>query len=137
MPRWLGREYAGVVASTPATPVSFTRLVSATDWAVLAKVEPASTGTLTAWATQAKRFSFSSSLNAEPSPVEPATTIPSVPSSTRNLASVAATSRSTEPSGEKGVTIAVKTVPNRVEPIERSYYRSTREYPPLRRIARE
>ena len=89
MPLWLGRAYAGVVARTPATPVFATRLVSATELAVLEDVEPASTGTVTLWATQANSPSFSSSESEVPSPVEPATTRPSLPWSTRNFASFA------------------------------------------------
>src|ERR1019366_7219996 len=108
MPAWFGRAYAGVVARTPATPVAFTWAVSATDCWVLANVEPASTGTVTASATQAKRLSFSSSLRDDPSPVEPATTSPSLPLATRNLANFCATSKSIEPSDKKGVTMAVR-----------------------------
>ena len=121
MPLWLGRAYAGVVARTPATPVFATWLVNATEWAVFDDVDPASTGTVTRWATHVNRLSFSSSESEEPSPVEPATTSPLLPCSTRNAARSPATSKSMDPSGPKGVTIAVRTVPNRGEPIERSY----------------
>ena len=47
------------------------------------------------------------------SPVVPESTKPSQPASTRWVASRAAVSVSSEPSGLNGVTIAVSTVPNR------------------------
>ena len=58
-------------------------------------------------------MSFSSSVVVGDSPVVPDSTRPSQPASTRWVASRAAASVSSEPSGVKGVTIAVSTVPNR------------------------
>jgi hypothetical protein len=80
-------------------------------------VEPASTGTETARATQENMSSFSWSESALPSPVDPPMTSPSQPCSTRYFARAAAASKFTAPSGENGVTIAVSTVPKRGEAI--------------------
>src|ERR1017187_7418525 len=119
-PADLGREAAHIEIreETGAThPLEFALgsypECGATERAVSDEVDPASTGTVTAWATHEKRSSFSSSERALPSPVEPAMTSPSQPCSTRNLASWVATSKSIELSGPNGVTIAVRTVPKR------------------------
>src|SRR5581483_4579648 len=67
----------------------------------------------TASSTARSRASFSSSVVVGDSPVVPDNTRPSQPASTRWVASRAAASRSSEPSGLNGVTIAVRTVPSR------------------------
>ena len=55
---------------------------------------------------------FSASVVVGPSPVVPLTTSPSLPRSTRWVASSSARARSSRPSASKGVTIAVSTRPN-------------------------
>src|ERR1700738_1767287 len=67
----------------------------------------------TASSTARSSATFSSSVVVGDSPVVPDSTRPSQPESTRWVASRAAASVSSDPSGLKGVAIAVSTVPNR------------------------
>ena len=66
----------------------------------------------TASSTARSSAIFSSSVVVGDSPVVPESTRPSQPESTRWVASRAAASVSSEPSGLNGVAIAVSTVPN-------------------------
>src|SRR6202012_5698093 len=67
----------------------------------------------TASSTTRSNSSFSSSVVVGDSPVVPETTRPSHPASIRWFANCAAVAVSSEPSARNGVTIAVRTVPNR------------------------
>ena len=67
----------------------------------------------TASSTARSSAIFSSSVVVGDSPVVPDSTRPSQPESTRWVASRAAASVSSDPSGLNGVAIAVSTVPNR------------------------
>lgn len=67
----------------------------------------------TASITARNSWLFSSSVVVGDSPVVPEITRPSQPPSTSRVASRAAVSVSSEPSGLNGVAIAVRTVPNR------------------------
>jgi hypothetical protein len=78
--------------------------------------------------TARNRSSFSRCVSVGDSPVEPATTIDSVPWSNRCAASVCAPSRSSEPSPANGVAIAVSTAPNL--PAMRSSFRAAPPHAP-------
>src|SRR5580658_3059043 len=98
------------------------------------------TGTVTAPTTARQSSIFSASERTGHSPVVPAMTRPSFPSSTSWRASVTAPSTSRRPSASNGVTIAVSTEPKRsvrgVISMTARYQRSAARLPPIWRRCR-
>ena len=99
--------------SSASAPASAACSAMRTAWAVSLEPAPATMVAVspTASFTARIRSTFSGAWVVGDSPVVPETTSPSLPLLTRCLATRWALSKSMEPSGRMGVTIAVSTVP--------------------------